>query len=99
MINRKQAAELLGRALGVRYGQAVLEAVYSAADGPTKDVLNAHPDLRMKASLAEEARVQALQSEQDYKRVLGQIRIALDTDLRKTSDEDGKNDAEASDQV
>lgn len=99
MITRKQAAELLGTTFGIhRRGLATLEAVYSAADGPTREVLNAHPDLRAKAALADEARVQMLQSEQDYKRVLSQIRLALDGDTeRKPSD--GDDDAEAMDKV
>ncbi len=94
MINRKQAAELLARVTHARNSQSVLEAVYSAADGPTKDVLSAHPDLRVKAHLTEEARVAALQSEQDYRNTLGHIRVALDSDLRKTGEEPRTEDSD-----
>lgn len=89
MINRKQAAELLGRAYTTKYNHALLEAVYGAADGPTQEVLNAHPDLRQKRHLAEESRLAALQVEQDYKAALARLRLALDTDLR---DQQSSND-------
>jgi hypothetical protein len=96
MINRKQAAELLGN-VHARYGncKSLLEAVYSGSDDATKAVLNANPDLRLKAAATAESFIRAVQDEKDFKAALSKVRSTLDPDLHK---DDGKDDdtAEAS---
>lgn len=83
MINRKQAAELLSSCLSSRHSPTTLEAVYSAGDDVTKALLNAHPDLRLKAANAAEAYVRAAQEEKDYKAAVNALRDALDPDIVK----------------
>lgn len=82
MIDRKQAAELLSHAQhSNRVNIARLEAVYSAADAPTRAILDKHPDLRPKLHGCLESEIRAQQDRKDYQRALNTLREDLDPDL------------------
>lgn len=89
MIDRKQASELLNNAQHAnRINIARLEAIYSAADAPTKAILDKHEDLRPRLHNSIESDIRAHQDRKDYQRALNAIREELDPDL-KTKSEDG----------
>ncbi len=97
MINREQAGELLNAALGGRR-KVLLEALYSAVDEPTKALLAGHPDLRMKAHIAAEARIHSDQSEQDYRDALVRVRDVLAPEIRQKYEDNMKQSSDACEQ-
>jgi hypothetical protein len=95
MINRSQARELLENARSARYARTpgLLEAVYAAADPATKAILNANPDLRVKAHQAAESHIRAEQDQRDYQAVLQAVQEQLEPSLKKESDGYGEDEA------
>lgn len=93
MIDRKQAAELLNNAQhSSRTNIARLEAIYSAADAPTRAILDKHEDLRPKLHGCVESDIRAHQDRKDYQRALNVLREALDPDLAVKSEDQTADD-------
>lgn len=93
MINRDQAGHLLSdvQHRPSESSRARLEAIYSAADGPAKAVLDRHPDLRLKLHGCIEARIRADQEATDFRVLVHKIRdelIVQDHDELKKKDDD-----------
>lgn len=82
MINRKQAADLLNDSYP-RDTEAVLEAIYSGADEPTKKVLGEFQDLRERYHQAYEIQVRAAQEASDFHALVQKIQHALNPELHE----------------
>lgn len=78
MINRKQAAALLRDTWSTSRRADRLDAIYGAADSEALAILNANPDLRIKAKGVQEAQARLNQANADYKVLFTNIASQLD---------------------